>query len=123
MTSLEGAVASSVPTESITQTRVFPDLVKALKMHALEQDRLLKDVCAEAIGAFLEHRDQATAQSRPKPPVYLVSPRTGIEFNLRIPAPLLKRVRRVADDDQTHARRVLYTALVRYAEKNKLLGK
>lgn len=118
-------VEGSAPlaTEAVTQTRVAPELVKALKIHALEQDRLLKEVCTEAVASFVELREHGASLQRPRTVTYLSSPRGGIEFNLRLPSALVKKVHRIAEDDQTHARRVLYTALVRYAEKHKLLGK
>lgn len=116
------AGASTVATEAVTQTKVSPELVRALKIHALEQDRLLKEVCSDAVAAFIEHRNAQSALDRPRPVAYLSSPRDGVELNLRLPAALVKKVKRVADDDHTHARRVLFTALMRYAEKYKLLG-
>ncbi len=109
--------------EIVIQTRVSLDLVKALKVRALKRDKRLKDVCAESVSDFLEHREAFLDREISRPLRYFASPRNGIEFNLRLPALLAKHVRRIADRDGVAGSRVLYTSLVHYAEKNRLLGR
>ncbi len=97
------------------QTKVDDALVLALKKLAKEQGITLQALYADAVQRFLNERAKTPTV------LYLVSPRTGGNYNLKLPAPLVRRAITLATKDHTSARRLYYTALVRYAQAHGLL--
>ncbi len=97
------------------QTKVDDALVVALKDLARQEGVTLQALYADAVEAFLNDRSKTPTA------LYLVSPRTGGNYNLKLPAPLVHRAITLASKDNTSARRLYYTALVRYAQAHGLL--
>ena len=97
------------------QTKVDDALVVALRKLAKQQGVTLQALYADAVETFL--------RDRPKTPavLYLASPRSAGNYNLKLPVPLVRRAITLASEDSTSARRLYYTALVRYAQAHGLL--
>jgi len=52
--------------ERLLQAKLPTDLVKALRIHALEQDTTLKDLLTRIVREYLEKQTAPAARSRPR---------------------------------------------------------
>jgi hypothetical protein len=52
--------------ERLLQAKLPTDLVKALRIHALEQDTTLKDLLTRMVREYLEKQTAAAARPRPR---------------------------------------------------------
>jgi hypothetical protein len=114
--------ATPVPAnERNVQTHVPPALLRALRLHVASRGTLLKDVYEAAIEEFAAYRAQVLGRGADVP--YRASPRGSVKLNVRIPPSAAATVDRIAGDDNIAARRVLFTAISRYAEAHRIVAR
>jgi hypothetical protein len=99
---------------TIKQTKISERMIAQLKVYSARKHLLLQELYEDAVVHLLKHRRKI--QDEGKNLIYLASPKDGKELNLKIRKELSARISRIADADQTHDRRFLYTALVHYAK-------
>lgn len=103
-------------TEVMKQTKMEPDLARKYKAQAALNDKRIKDLHADAIEHFLRHRAGLTKSGQRIP--YLVShdDEGAREVNVTLPFGIMKKAVTAAEEDGVSARRLLYTALLFYAD-------
>ena len=104
----------------LQQTKVEPELVSALKIYARDHNETLQDVYAKAIREFIDVFKNIDPVERR--PIFYASPSAGSTINLKLPEPLKDVALELATKEQASARRLYYTALVRFALNNKLIN-
>lgn len=79
--------------------------------------RLLKNIFADAVTSLLNEREERGSID------YLAGPMQGpgdLPLNVALPQDVMDRVAKVADDDGISRRRVIYTAVIRFARENEI---
>jgi hypothetical protein len=109
----------TITNDYVIQTSVSNELAGALKAHAALRNMLLFDLFVEVIEQFIKYRESLKKKRQSVP--YLISPKGGRYFNLRIPEKLALRVQALSDDDNVAARRFVYTAMIHYAVSQRLI--
>ena len=104
----------------VKQVGAPEDLVHKLKMHALSNKRELQDITDEAILDFFHEREEIKKKEH-RAPDYIASPTNAKDFNVRISKNIAAKVEKVAKEDDATGRRLIYTGLLRYARRHKLL--
>jgi hypothetical protein len=104
----------------IKQIGLDEEVVHKLKMHALEKRKQMQEVTDQAMQEFFEQRDKVK-EDKGRPPDYIVSPTNAKDFNVRLSKTVAKKLDKVANEDTATERRVIYTGLIAYARKHKLI--
>ena len=103
------------------QTHVPASLKQVLRLHVATEGTLLTDLYQAAIEEFTRYRAEVLGRGADVP--YRASPRGSIKLNVRVPAPSATAVEKIAEHDNIPVRRVLFTAIVRYAEAHRLVAR
>jgi hypothetical protein len=112
-----------VPDYVLKQTGVPEELIQGFKVHAAQNRKLLQEVYDEAVADFLKQRAQLAKEKRGAPE-YRATPNKGIrELNVRVRSDLADKVEKAAEDDGVPGRRLIYTALLEHAKKNKIIDR
>jgi hypothetical protein len=104
----------------VKQIGATEDLVHKLKVHAVTNKKELNDIFDEAILEFFEEREEVKKKEH-RAPDYIASPTDSKDFNVRISKPLATKLEKVAKEDRATGRRLIYTGLLQYARRHKLL--
>lgn len=110
----------------LKQTEVTEDVKHAYKLHAVQNRQLLQTVYDEAVADFLKSR-AALAKEKKAPEYKVPSKGPGKQepkpLNVRIREDLAEKAEKASADDGISDRRLIYTALIDYAKKNKLVDR
>ncbi len=102
--------------ETVKQTSLPHKLAQQLKIHAATRGLYMKELYEQIIFSFLSDRQKSQVSNDTIR--YLASPKGGQELNIVLRKTVVERLTKIAKYDKTSVRRLLYTALVRYAEKH-----
>jgi hypothetical protein len=107
------------------QIKAFPGMLKKLfKAKALDEDKMVREVYDEALVEFFGERKIALKQKEKdgRPLTYLV-PDGDITLDVELKPERAKALDRFAEETDKSKSIIVYTALMEYAEKNKLAKK
>jgi predicted HicB family RNase H-like nuclease len=107
-------------TNFVRKIKVKHGLRHALRAYADSVNLKFYQLQHDAINELIFHRLECQRQG--KQIEYFMSPYEGDDLNIRISEQLAARIRRIATVDRCHVNRFLYTALVMYAIKRKLVS-
>lgn len=105
----------------LQQTKSDPKLNDALRQYAKDHGRFFQAVYTKAIADFIEEINKNHSSGARH--LFCSSPRDGKNINMKIPEKLKDAALFMAKQEQTSARRLYYTALVRFALKEELFTK
>ncbi len=100
---------------TVQQIQLPPEVHEGIKLLARQDDCTMNEVYDAAVKWFLASRAKKAFY------YYLASPRRGKYTSLWLNTKLLDRVRVIAARDAVSYSRVIYTALVLFLEKKKVL--
>ncbi|GEM_PF-4867903 len=104
----------------LQQTKAEPELVNAIKNYTKVHDEILQEVYAKAIKEFIDSfKNIAPGEHHP---IFYASPSAGLTINLKLPEKLKNEAVQLATKEQSSARRLYYTALLRFALNKKLIN-
>jgi hypothetical protein len=103
----------------LQQTKAEPELVNAIKDYVKVHNKTLQEVYAKAVREFIDSFKNIAPDERH--PIFYASPSAGLTINLKLPEKLKNEVITLAKREQTSARRLYYTALLRFALNRKLI--
>lgn len=104
----------------LRQTSVHPDVIQGLKVFAAVNRKLLIDVFELAMTEFLEYRTGLLKEKRKA--VYLVGPSDAQKLNVRLAKSVAGQVDKAAEKDGVKTRRLVYTAIIHFANKHGIAG-
>jgi predicted transcriptional regulator len=105
------------------QTKIPASLSKSLKVAAAMEERTIKELCEEALHDFIQARKQHL-HTGTRHDLYLAQ--LGADearkvLNVELGVKTAEEVDKIADKDNTTTSTVLYTSLIRYAKRRKML--
>jgi dihydrodipicolinate synthase/N-acetylneuraminate lyase len=108
------------PKSIMKQTRMPEAVLRKFKAQAATEGRPVKDLYEEAIYDFFSDRREHLKKSTPLN-LYNSAPTSGKVVNVELKTTTAKEVDVVAGKDDATGSRVIYTSLIKYADKKKML--
>jgi hypothetical protein len=98
-------------------------MLRALKLHAADKELLLIDVYREAMLEFVERRkkDLVEGQGQLSRSFYASPSLEAVTFNVALTSSQMADARKSAEKDKVSAACVIYTALVMYLQRRKII--
>jgi hypothetical protein len=102
------------------QTKVPSELVKKFRMMALDQGKDVREIYDEAIYDFFSDRREHLKKSSALD-LYNAPPSTAKVVNVQMDEKAAKEIEAIAEKDASSGSRIIYTSIVKYAQKKGLL--
>ena len=108
-------------TSKLRQTKVPEEVIRKLKADAALAGRDMTELYEEAVVDFFEQRDEHFEEGGTPLDLYNSPPKNSKVLNVELKPNVAKKLETIAEQDQSSGSRVLYTSLIKYARKKKLL--
>jgi predicted transcriptional regulator len=108
-------------TSKLRQTKVPEEVIRKLKANAALDGRAMSEVFEEAVVDFFEQREEHLEEGGTALDLYNAAPKNSKVLNVELKPSVDKKIETIAEQDQSSGSRVLYTSLIQYARKKKLL--
>jgi hypothetical protein len=105
----------------LRQTKMPEDVIRKLKADAALAGRDMTDLYEEAVVDFFEQREEHLEEGGTALDLYNAAPKNSKILNVELKPNVAKKLENIAEQDQSSGSRVLYTSLIQYARKKKLL--
>jgi predicted transcriptional regulator len=108
-------------TGKLRQTKMPEDVIRKLKAEAALSGRDMSELFEEAVVDFFDQRKGHLEEGGTALDLYNAAPKNSKVLNVELKPNTAKKLENIAEQDQSSGSRVLYTSLIQYARKKKLL--
>jgi hypothetical protein len=108
-------------TSKLRQTKMPEEVIRKLKADAALSGRDMTELYEEAVVDFFDQREEHLEEGGTALDLYNAAPKNSKVLNVELKPTVAKKLETIAEQDQSSGSRVLYTSLIQYARKKKLL--